>query len=257
MHELTGEVLTKERALRGFTTIAYTLAFILVILVFTRRLGNLTQRVVDFSLKMNIHQPNLDSRDELQILEERFKTLAREIRSETEALEYQASHDPLTELPNRKMLNERLQNELLFNKDKGTPLVLMISDLNHFKEINDTLGHHVGDLVLQQAAERLYNTIRRSDTVARLGVMSSVFFSRIPALNRAAELPKRSMKFSEFRLSPKVITSTWGLVSALLNHPCMVTTLIFLSKEQTSQCITQNAETMATPSMIQNMIRIA
>lgn len=167
--ELTGEVLIKGRTLRGFTTIAYTLAFILIILLFTRRLGGLTQRVVDFSQKMNIHQPRINSRDELHILEERFKTLAREIRSETEALEYQASHDPLTELPNRKILNERLQNELLHNKEKGAPLVLMVSDLNHFKEINDTLGHHIGDLVLQQAAERLYNTIRRSDTVARLG----------------------------------------------------------------------------------------
>jgi len=169
VRELTGEVLVKERTLRGFTTIAYTLAFMLVILFFTRRLGNLTQRVLEFSNKMHIRQPTVNSHDELRILEERFKTLAREIRSETEALEYQASHDPLTELPNRKMLNERLQNELLVNKDKSSPLVLMISDLNHFKEINDTLGHHIGDLVLQQAAERLYNTIRRSDTVARLG----------------------------------------------------------------------------------------
>lgn len=169
VRELTGEVLEQERTLRGFTTLAYTLAFLVVIFFFIRRLVKLTQRVLEFSSKMQIRQPRIASRDELQILEERFNTLAREIRYETEALEYQASHDPLTDLPNRKMLTERLQNELLHYGLTEQPLVLMISDLDHFKEINDTLGHHIGDIVLQQAAERLHNTVRRNDTVARLG----------------------------------------------------------------------------------------
>lgn len=169
VQDLTQAVLVKERQMRSVAMATYVMAFMLIMLYLTRRLLNMTNRVVEFSERMEIKQPNIQHKDELKILEERFKLLASEIKNETEALEYQASHDPLTDLPNRKMLNERLQSILLRSKATQNPLVLIISDLNHFKEINDTLGHHIGDLVLQQAAERLYNTVRKSDTVARLG----------------------------------------------------------------------------------------
>lgn len=169
VNELTLAVLDKERQLRSLTTLAYTLTFMLVMFYLTRQLRRLTKRVVDFSENMAITQPAIHGNDELAILEERFKLLTNAIQNETAALEYQASHDPLTELPNRKMLNERLQNSLVKSQITNSSLVLIISDLNHFKEINDTLGHHIGDLVLQQASERLYNTVRRTDTVARLG----------------------------------------------------------------------------------------
>lgn len=169
VRELTSEVLMRDRNLRAFTISAYTLAFIFIILYLTRRLKGLSRRVVDFSARMAIQQPDIKVRDEIQILEERFELLSHQIQNETEALEYQASHDPLTDLPNRKMLNERLQGELLRCEKRNSTLVLLVSDLNHFKEINDTLGHHMGDLILQQAAERLYLTVRKSDMVARLG----------------------------------------------------------------------------------------
>lgn len=169
VRELTDEVLMRDRSLRAFTISAYTLAFIIIILYMTRRLKGLSTRVVDFSAKMAISQPDITVKDEIQILEERFELLSHQIQNETEALEYQASHDPLTDLPNRKMLNDRLQGELLRCEKRNSTLVLLVSDLNHFKEINDTLGHHIGDLILQQAAERLYLTVRKSDMVARLG----------------------------------------------------------------------------------------
>lgn len=169
VEELTMAVLDKERQMRLFSGAAYVALFMLVIALLTRRILNLTQRVIDFSLKMAVPLPDIKTNDELKILESRFELFANQIQNETEMLEYQASHDPLTDLPNRKMLNERLQNSLLKSRLTSSPLVLIISDLNHFKEINDTLGHHIGDLVLQQAAERLYNTVRKSDTVARLG----------------------------------------------------------------------------------------
>ncbi len=169
VQDLTQAVLIKERQMRGISIATYVAAFMLIMLYLTRRLLSMTNRVVEFSERMEIQQPKIKQKDELKILEERFKLLANAIKNETEALEYQASHDPLTDLPNRKMLNERLQSTLLRSKISLSPLVLIISDLNHFKEINDTLGHHIGDLVLQQAAERLYNTVRKTDTVARLG----------------------------------------------------------------------------------------
>lgn len=169
VQDLTQAVLVKERQMRSISMATIVAAFMLIMLYLTRRLLKMTKRVVEFSEGMEIQQPKIKQKDELNILEERFKLLANAIKSETEALEYQASHDPLTDLPNRKMLNERLQSALLRCKANKTPLVLILSDLNHFKEINDTLGHHIGDLVLQQAAERLYNIVRKSDTVARMG----------------------------------------------------------------------------------------
>ena len=169
VEELTQAVLNKERETRFLASILYVSLVMAIIFSLTRRILNLTQRVVEFSKTMAIRQPDMKTKDELAILEDRFILLSNAIKNETEALEYQAAHDPLTDLPNRKMLNERLQATLLRSSASNAPLVLIISDLNHFKEINDTLGHPIGDLVLQQAAERLHNTVRKTDMVARLG----------------------------------------------------------------------------------------
>jgi diguanylate cyclase (GGDEF)-like protein/PAS domain S-box-containing protein len=84
-------------------------------------------------------------------------------------LEHQAFHDALTELPNRILLNERL-NHLLRNAGRRrTSFGLFLLDLDHFKEVNDTLGHWCGDLLLKEVAARLVCTMHASDTVARLG----------------------------------------------------------------------------------------
>lgn len=86
-----------------------------------------------------------------------------------DVLEFQAMHDALTELPNRTLLMDRLGQAILVAQRGRHSLALMIADLDHFKEINDTLGHPVGDAVLQQAAVRMRRVVRDSDTVARLG----------------------------------------------------------------------------------------
>jgi diguanylate cyclase (GGDEF)-like protein len=83
--------------------------------------------------------------------------------------EHQASHDALTGLPNRTHLRVSLDAQLARARRDGQPFGLLVIDLNHFKEINDTLGHHVGDQMLIQFAERLANAVRKSDHVARLG----------------------------------------------------------------------------------------
>ena len=168
--QLTREVLNEERPLRSLTAITYVLAFVLLIFIITRRLQNFTNYVVGFSEEMNLKRPEqTNTGDEITILEENFNRLAEAVQNETRALAHQALHDPLTELPNRKLLHNRLQQEILRSKRNSQQLVLIISDLNHFKEINDTLGHHVGDLVLQKTAERLFSIFRKTDTIARLG----------------------------------------------------------------------------------------
>lgn len=81
----------------------------------------------------------------------------------------QANFDKLTGLPNRAMFHDRLEQELKKADRTGLPLALMLIDLDRFKEVNDTLGHAMGDLLLQEAARRMVDCVRESDTVARFG----------------------------------------------------------------------------------------
>ena len=167
---LTSEVIKEERTVRALTALSFIVSFVLVIFLVTRRLQKFTNYVVNFSKNLKQDRPITDiDGDEITILENYFNHLAMAVESETAALEHQALHDPLTDLPNRKLLNNRLQQEILRCSRYKKPLVLIMIDLNHFKEINDTLGHHVGDQVLQQAALRLFRTFRKTDSVARLG----------------------------------------------------------------------------------------
>jgi diguanylate cyclase (GGDEF)-like protein len=93
----------------------------------------------------------------------------RQRQRESERVAYLAYHDELTDLPNRTLLNDRLHQGILSARREARPLALLALDLDGFKEINDSLGHHAGDRVLQIVAARLRSTLRESDTIARLG----------------------------------------------------------------------------------------
>jgi len=80
-----------------------------------------------------------------------------------------AFYDPLTHLPNRRLLNDRLNQALVGSARSGKRGALLFIDLDHFKQLNDTLGHDMGDLLLQKVAKRLSSVIREGDTVARFG----------------------------------------------------------------------------------------
>lgn len=80
-----------------------------------------------------------------------------------------ALHDPLTGLPNRRLFQDRLTSAIERARRTRTRAALMVIDLDEFKRINDTLGHHVGDLLLQQVGSILSKRVRRSDTAARTG----------------------------------------------------------------------------------------
>jgi len=81
----------------------------------------------------------------------------------------QANFDALTGLPNRRMFHEHLRQEMKKTDRSQLPMALVFVDLDHFKEINDTLGHDKGDLLLKEVATRLSSSVRSTDTVARLG----------------------------------------------------------------------------------------
>jgi diguanylate cyclase (GGDEF)-like protein len=95
--------------------------------------------------------------------------LARTLVERDSELRHQAFHDPLTGLPNRSLLFDRFSQVMLAAKRAGTTTGLLVIDLDRFKEVNDTFGHHCGDELLAQIGPRLRAELRASDTVARLG----------------------------------------------------------------------------------------
>jgi diguanylate cyclase (GGDEF)-like protein len=96
-----------------------------------------------------------------------------ELRSHANAIEkkaaHEATHDSLTDLPNRTLFLDRLQQAIISAQREDYSLAVFIMDIDRFKEVNDTLGHYNGDLLLKQIALRLSGVIRKSDTLARIG----------------------------------------------------------------------------------------
>src|SRR6267143_994028 len=91
------------------------------------------------------------------------------LRESEERFRQLAHHDALTSLPNRALFYDRLKQTLALAKRNSWTVGVVLADLDHFKSVNDTLGHAAGDKLLRQAAERLAKSVRASDTVARLG----------------------------------------------------------------------------------------
>ncbi len=110
---------------------------------------------------------------------------ATERQAHERQLRHQATHDALTGLPNRVLLQDRLENAVARAKRERRPLALLLLDLDHFKTINDTLGHRLGDLLLRDVGERLLRPLRESDTIARLG--GDEFAVVLPAISGAAD----------------------------------------------------------------------
>lgn len=99
-----------------------------------------------------------------------------------EKMTHMAQHDPLTGLPNRALFSDRLERALAASRRSGIPTALMFLDLDKFKPVNDTYGHAIGDVLLQQAAERMKSALRESDTVGRIG--GDEFVVLLPAVER-------------------------------------------------------------------------
>jgi len=106
---------------------------------------------------------------ETQNLIDAFSEMRKQVHTRQAELEHQALHDSLTQLPNRTLLHDRMEQAINVARRDHKFLTLLMLDLDRFKEINDTLGHHVGDTVLKEVGQRLLSSLRQIDTVARLG----------------------------------------------------------------------------------------
>jgi diguanylate cyclase (GGDEF)-like protein len=126
--------------------------------------------------------------------------LALERRRLHDQLSFRAQHDGLTGLPNRALLYERLEQEIARAACAGGLLGLIYLDLDGFKQINDTHGHDAGDAVLQEAARRMTQVVRREDTVARLG--GDEFVVLLPMLARREDAQQVADKIAAAMREP-------------------------------------------------------
>jgi diguanylate cyclase (GGDEF)-like protein len=116
----------------------------------------------------------------------------RRIERQAEASSHRAMHDDLTSLPNRSLFDDRLEQAVHDAARAAEPVGLLMVDLNGFKNINDTLGHHHGDVLLQVVARRLAGAVRASDTVARLGGDEfAALLTRLTSVRQATTLAGR------------------------------------------------------------------
>jgi len=117
-----------------------------------------------------------------------------------ERAQHLADHDPLTGLPNRRLLEDRLSQAIARGDRTQKPTAVMFVDLDHFKAINDTLGHAIGDLVLKEVAERLVRQLRLGDTVCRIG--GDEFVVVLPEITRSSDAAGVAQKILETVAQP-------------------------------------------------------
>jgi len=121
-----------------------------------------------------------------------LRSSRRALAAQADANRHQALHDPLTGLPNRTLLQQRAEGALARAGTAVEPVALLLVDLDRFREINDTLGHHCGDLVLQAVATRLPDVVGPAGTVARLGGDEfAILLPAVPDLRAAIDVADR------------------------------------------------------------------
>ena len=154
-------------------------------------------------------------------LEDKVTQRTKELEIATAHAYKLAQHDILTGLPNRSLLNQRLKQILALAQRDGTYVGCLFLDFDHFKRINDTLGHDAGDHLLQSIAQRLISAVRESDTVARLG--GDEFVIILPGLDPpqaafevlAVVTRVRESFMAPFRLSDQMPTLTASIGVAM------------------------------------------
>lgn len=133
----------------------------------------------------------------VSMLDIRAAILASALNQAREELHFLALHDSLTKLPNRRLLQDRLDKQIEYSKRHGRSFPVMFLDLDGFKQINDAYGHHVGDALLVEVAERIKSVVRAYDTLARFGGDEFVLLSDAATPEDASGLAEKVIRAIE------------------------------------------------------------
>jgi diguanylate cyclase (GGDEF)-like protein len=178
------ENVVRETSKLGWNTVQIILALgvlaILLAALVSRAVIGPLRKMVDamsfFSKEHVVNELSASRKDEIGLLASSLNDMQniivanmRDLKESRQALEHLAQHDPLTGLPNRALFDDRLRQAVSQARRDKTHMALLFVDLDAFKDVNDTCGHHVGDLLLNAAAKRMQACVRHADTVGRMG----------------------------------------------------------------------------------------
>lgn len=149
---------------------------------------------------------------ELEVINHALEIEVVERKQAEQRIEFMAYHDPLTSLPNRVLLLDRIKQSLTWAERHGAKLGVVFLDLDHFKQINDSFGNHIGDQVLQTIAQRLPSCLRDGDTTARID--GDAFVVSLPDVHSHADLSKIAQKLIDAVAVPIEIAGHQLRVSA-------------------------------------------
>ncbi|HWH49611.1 MAG TPA: EAL domain-containing protein, partial [Burkholderiales bacterium] len=155
---------------------------------------------------------------------------------ESEArISYLATRDPLTELPNRMLFNDRLEQGIINSRRKGDALAVLFIDLDRFKNINDSLGHHIGDLLLREVSSQMAACIRKGDTLSRLG--GDEFVVTLEGLTQAEDAAQVARKIIRAFAKPL------NVGGHALTTTCSIGISIFPNDAEDGRELMKNADT--------------
>lgn len=156
-------------------------------------------------------------------------------KANRDKLEFLANHDPVTSLPNRLLMNDRLRQMMLSAQRSHNVVAVAVIDLDHFKLINDTLGHNRGDQLLQTMAQRMRACLREGDTVARLG--GDEFVLLLPGEKRGEALSQAVQRVLQ------AIALPWTCEGRDLSVSCSIGVAVFPRDGRDVQTLLKNADT--------------
>jgi diguanylate cyclase (GGDEF)-like protein len=173
---------------------------------------------------------------EKSVVEQADKLYAaiEELKRREVQLEYQSSHDSVTGLPNRNLLNDRIQQAVSFGHRYHREVAVMLIDLDHFKFVNDSLGHEAGDRLLKHVAARLKSSLRSVDTVARSG--GDEFVVVLTDIEKDEDVERLARKILED------ITRPHRLDGQDLDISCSIGISVYPKDGADSQALLKNAE---------------
>jgi diguanylate cyclase (GGDEF)-like protein/PAS domain S-box-containing protein len=158
-----------------------------------------------------------------------------EVRKSEARISYLATRDPLTELPNRLLFNDRLEQGIINARRKGDSLAVLFIDLDRFKNINDSLGHHIGDLLLKEVSSQMAAGIREGDTLSRLG--GDEFVVTLEGLSQAEDAAQVARKII------RALAKPLNVGGHMLNTTCSIGISIFPNDAEDGSELMKNADT--------------